>query len=185
MEDTSNFKHHFLLAMPQLSDPWFSHCVCYVCDHDENGSMGLIINKPLNMGLDEILSELDIDASNAPNLPVLQGGPVSPEQGFVLYKGEGSHMQNMKIAGNVHLTTSKEILQSIADGSGPENIIVCLGYAGWEAGQLEAEIAANSWLTVPADEELLFHTPLKELATLAAKKLGVDLNLITSQSGHA
>ncbi len=185
MEDTSNFKHHFLLAMPQLSDPWFSRCVCYICDHDEHGSMGLVINKPLNMELGEILSELDIDDSNAPKLPVLQGGPVSPEQGFVLYKGEDSDMQNMQIAGNVHLTTSKDILQNIADGTGPQSVIVCLGYAGWEAGQLEAEIAANSWLTIPADEELLFHTPLQELAQSAAKKLGVDLNLITGQSGHA
>ncbi len=185
MEDTSNFKHHFLLAMPQLDDPWFSHCVCYICDHDEHGTMGLVINKPLDMELQEILSELDIDASNAPKLPILQGGPVSPEQGFVLYKGDESNMQDIKIAGNVHLTTSKDILQSIADGSGPEDIIVCLGYAGWEAGQLEAEIAANSWLTIPADDELLFNTPLQELAQSAAKKLGVDLKLMTGQSGHA
>jgi len=94
-------------------------------------------------------------------------------------------MQNMEIAKNIHLTTSKDILQNIADGSGPENLIVCLGYAGWEAGQLDAEIAANSWLTIPADENLLFHTPIKDLAQAAAKKLGVDINLITSQSGHA
>ncbi|MEY8263220.1 MAG: YqgE/AlgH family protein, partial [Bermanella sp.] len=168
-----------------LNDPWFSHCVCYICDHDENGSMGLVINKPLNMALEDILSELHIRGESIPTQPVLQGGPVSPEQGFILYQGSHSDMQNMEIANNIRLTTSKDILQNIADGAGPEHLIVCLGYAGWEAGQLEAEIAANSWLTIPADEELLFHTPTKDLAQAAAKKLGVDLNLITSQSGHA
>jgi len=185
MDNTNNFKHHFLLAMPQLNDPWFSHSVCYICDHDENGSMGLVINKPLNMALEDIFSELDISGDGIPAQAVLQGGPVSPEQGFVLYQGAESDMQNMEIAKNIHLTTSKDILQNIADGAGPENLIVCLGYAGWEAGQLEAEIAANSWLTIPADEDLLFHTPIKDLAQAAAKKLGVDINLITSQSGHA
>ncbi|OUR67269.1 hypothetical protein A9Q73_05890, partial [Bermanella sp. 47_1433_sub80_T6] len=90
MDNTNNFKHHFLLAMPQLNDPWFSHSVCYICDHDEHGSMGLVINKPLNMALEDIFSELDISGDGIPAQAVLQGGPVSPEQGFVLYQGAES-----------------------------------------------------------------------------------------------
>lgn len=174
-----------MLAMPQLNDPWFAHSVCYICDHNEDGCMGLVINKPLDMGLTEILSELKIEAGKPSNQIVLQGGPVSPEQGFILYQGEIKAEQNMEITKGVNLTTSKEILEDIGQGMGPENILVCLGYAGWEGGQLEAEITANSWLTIPADEDLLFHTPTKDIARAAAKKLGVDLNLLSGQSGHA
>jgi len=182
---TINLKNHFLLAMPQLNDPWFANSVCYICDHNEEGSMGLVINKPLNMKLTEILKELEIEASQTKNQLVLQGGPVSPEQGFILYHGAVKTEQNMAIAPNINLTTSKEILEEIGTGQGPENMLICLGYAGWEAGQLEAEITANSWLTIPADDELLFHTPSQEVARAAAKKLGIDINLLSGQSGHA
>ena len=171
--------------MPQLNDPWFAHSVCYICDHSEDGCMGLVINKPLDMGLSEILSELKIETEKAQSQIVLQGGPVSPEQGFILYQGEIKAEQNMEITKGVNLTTSKEILEEIGQGMGPENMLVCLGYAGWESGQLEAEITANSWLTIPADEDLLFHTPTKDIARAAAKKLGVDINLLSAQSGHA
>ncbi len=171
--------------MPQLNDPWFSHSVCYICDHNEDGSMGLVINKPLDMQLVEILKELKIDTNKPQEQPVLQGGPVSPEQGFILYHGKVKTEQNMEIAPNINLTTSKEILEEIGQGQGPENMLICLGYAGWEAGQLEAEITANSWLTIPADDELLFNTPPQDIARAAAKKLGVDINLLSGQSGHA
>jgi len=171
--------------MPQLNDPWFAHSVCYICDHNEDGSMGLVINKPLDMQLIEILKELKIDTSKPQDQPVLQGGPVSPEQGFILYHGQVKTEQNMEIAPNINLTTSKEILEEIGQGQGPESMLICLGYAGWEAGQLEAEFTANSWLTIPADDELLFNTPSQDIARAAAKKLGVDINLLSGQSGHA
>ncbi len=171
--------------MPQLNDPWFAHSVCYICDHSEDGCMGLVINKPLDMGLAEILSELKIEIEKPQNQTVLQGGPVSPEQGFILYQGDIKAEQNMEITKGVNLTTSKEILEEIGQGMGPKNMLVCLGYAGWESGQLEAEITANSWLTIPADEDLLFHTPTKDIARAAAKKLGVDINLLSGQSGRA
>jgi len=171
--------------MPQLNDPWFAHSVCYICDHSEDGCMGLVINKPLDMGLAEILSELKIEIEKPQNQTVLQGGPVSPEQGFILYQGEIKAEQNMEITKGVNLTTSKEILEEIGQGMGPKNMLVCLGYAGWESGQLEAEITANSWLTIPADKDLLFHTPTKDIARAAAKKLGVDINLLSGQSGRA
>lgn len=171
--------------MPQLTDSYFGQSVCYICDHNEHGSMGLVINKPMNLKLGDIFSELEIDAQNQSNTCVLQGGPVSPEQGFVLYKGHDSNTQNTEISGDIRLSTSKEILADIANGQGPSDILVCLGYAGWEAGQLEEEIADNTWLTVEADEELLFHTPINELAKKAAHKIGVDITLLTTQSGRA
>lgn len=185
MDSSSNLKNHFLLAMPLMNDPWFGQSVCYICDHNENGTMGLVINKPMGISLGDIYSELDIESEGQAERPILQGGPVSPEQGFVLYEGGYNEVQNMEITQGIRLSTSKDILATIAEGSGPDNVIVCLGYAGWDAGQLEDEIARNSWLTIPADEELLFHTPIEEIAKKAAEKLGVDLNMLSGQSGHA
>ena len=147
--------------------------------------MGLVINKPLDMNLAEILKELKIEGSQPQTKMVLQGGPVSPEQGFILYHGEVKTEQNMEVTPGINLTTSKEILEEIAEGQGPEDMLICLGYAGWEPGQLEAEITANSWLTIPADDDLLFRTPIEDIARAAAKKLGVDINLLSGQSGHA
>jgi len=185
MDSSSDLKNHFLLAMPLLDDPWFGHSVCYICDHNENGTMGLVINKPMGIHLKDIYSELAIDSDGQGERPILQGGPVSPEQGFVLYEGGYNEVQNLEIAQGIRLSTSKDILENIAEGTGPDNVIVCLGYAGWSAGQLEDEIARNSWLTIPADEALLFHTPLEDIAEKAAEKLGVDLSKLSGQSGHA
>lgn len=147
--------------------------------------MGLVINKPIGINLGDIYSELEIDSKSQAERPIMQGGPVSPEQGFVLYEGGYNEVENLAITDGIRLSTSKDILTNIAHGSGPENVLVCLGYAGWSAGQLEEEIARNSWLTVPADEELLFHTPIEQIAKKAADKLGIDLNMLSSQSGHA
>lgn len=185
MDSINNLKHHLLLAMPQLSDPYFGHSVCYICDHNEHGSMGLVINKPMNISLGEVFSELQIEAKHQASQAIMQGGPVSPEQGFVLYQGDYDGVQNTLINNDIRLSTSKEILANIASGEGPNDALVCLGYSGWEAGQLEEEIASNTWLTVEADEELLFHTPVKDIAQKAASKIGVDLSLLTSESGHA
>jgi putative transcriptional regulator len=185
MDSSSNLKNHFILAMPLMNDPYFGHSVCYICDHNEEGTMGLVINKPLGINLGDIYSELDIESLGQAERPILQGGPVSPEQGFVLYEGGYNEVENLAITDDIRLSTSKDILSNIAHGSGPENVLVCLGYAGWSAGQLEDEIARNSWLTVPADEELLFHTPMEEIAQKAAQKLGIDLSLLSGQSGHA
>lgn len=185
MNSSNNLKHHLLVAMPQLNDSYFGHSVCYICDHDEHGSMGLVINKPMGISLGDIFSELKIEATRQSDRVIMQGGPVSPEQGFVLYQGHFEHIENNQITDAIHLSTSKDILTTIANGQGPSDVLVCLGYAGWEAGQLAAEIAENTWLTVEADEELLFHTPINEIAQKAAKKIGVDINLLTTQSGHA
>ncbi|EAT11215.1 YqgE/AlgH family protein [Bermanella marisrubri] len=185
MDSTSNLKHHLLLAMPSLSDPYFGHSVCYICDHNEQGSMGLVLNKPMGIELTDVLSELDIETDKPIHFPILQGGPVSPEQGFVLYRGSESELQNMVINGDIRLTTSKDILSQLALGSGPDDVRICLGYAGWEAGQLEQELIQNAWLTVPADEELLFHTPMDQMLEKAASRIGVDMSLISGEAGHA
>ena len=185
MPQTIDLKHHLLLAMPLLNDPWFQHSVCYICEHNDEGAMGLIINKPMGIQLNDILGELDISIIQTHSQNIMQGGPVSPEQGFVLYQGNPVDVQNMLVSDDVRLTTSKDILSHIANGDGPDGAIICLGYAGWDSGQLEAEIANNSWLTVPADEELLFHTDSEQLADKAAKKLGIHLSQLTGQSGHA
>jgi putative transcriptional regulator len=185
MNSANNLKNHFLLAMPQLNDPYFGQSVCYICDHNEHGSMGLVINKPIGISLDDILSELDITVTKKTDHTIMQGGPVSPEQGFVLYEGHYDNVENTEISSNIRLSTSKEILTEIATGKGPDQLVICLGYAGWEAGQLEEEIADNVWLTIEADEQLLFHTPVSDIASKAARKIGVDINLLTTQSGHA
>lgn len=185
MSESIDLKHHLLLAMPLLDDPWFKNSVCYICEHNDQGAMGLVINKPMGIHLADILGELDIQSSHEKNHSIMQGGPVSPEQGFVLYNGDDQDVQNMVVNAPVRLTTSKDILSNMAQGTGPDDAIICLGYAGWEAGQLEAEIANNSWLTIPADEDLLFHTNTHEMAAKAASKLGIDLNLLSSHSGHA
>lgn len=185
MESVNNLKHHFLLAMPQLDDQWFGQSVCYICSHDESGCMGLIINKPMGMDLSDIFSELNIESEKKSAQSIMQGGPVSPEQGFILYQGNYNEVDNMEITQNVRLTSSKEILEYLANGAGPENSIICLGYAGWSAGQLEEELAQNSWLTIPADEELLFHTPMEDIAQKAANKLGISIEQLNTQSGRA
>jgi len=185
MDNINNLSHHFLLAMPQLNDQWFGQSVCYICSHDETGCMGLVINKPIGMNLSDIFSELKIETERSNGQSIMQGGPVSPEQGFILYQGNYNEVDNMEITQNVRLTSSKEILENLATGAGPENSIICLGYAGWTAGQLEAELAENSWLTIPADEELLFHTPMEDIAQKAANKLGISIEQLNTHSGHA
>lgn len=185
MPQSIDLKNHLLLAMPLLTDPWFKHSVCYICEHNEQGAMGLIINKPMGIKLNDILGELDITAEHEQHHNIMQGGPVSPEQGFVLYRGSEQHVENMHVSDSIRLTTSKEILSNMAHGTGPDDAIICLGYAGWDAGQLEEEIANNSWLTIEADDDLVFLTDSDKLAATAANKLGIDLSLLSGQSGHA
>lgn len=186
MAFNNQFANHFIIAMPQLNDPWFGQSVCYICDHNEHGSMGLVINKFCEINLGDILFELKIQTEKPLDNLVFQGGPVGTEQGFILYQGEFEpEPASTHIANDTYLSTSKEMLEHIAKQTGPENFLVCLGYAGWGAGQLEEEIAQNSWLTIPADEQLLFHTPPQDLARQAALKIGVDIHLLSSQSGQA
>ncbi len=180
-------RDHFLLAMPSLNEGLFSHSVTYLCEHGESGAMGLVINQPLDLSVAEIFEHLKIRPSrDFSDEPVMAGGPVQLDHGFVLHRGAGKHWDaSLTVTDDITLTTSRDILVAIADGSGPQEYLIALGYAGWSAGQLEEELSRNSWLTVPADSDILFATPWQRRMSAAAGALGIDMNLISAQAGHA
>ena len=184
----SSLQNHFLIAMPALTDSFFYRSVVYICEHDEQGAMGLIINRPTKVMLGELLDHLKINnpTDYIKNTPVLFGGPVQKGQGMVIHdQHESEWKSSMQLADNVFLTTSSDILESLGSENGPDHSLVTLGYAGWDAGQLEQELADNSWLTVPANSELLFDTPADDRWQAAAHLLGIDINLIPDTVGHA
>jgi putative transcriptional regulator len=189
MEGSSSdsLRDHFLLAMPGLDTGIFAGSITYICEHGEAGAMGLVINQPLDLGLHEIFDHLDIELeSSMPDEPVLAGGPVQIDHGFVLHRPERRRWDStLRVTPRIHLTTSQDILKAIAAGTGPADYLIALGYAGWSAGQLEEEIVANSWLTLPADHDIIFATPSGERVSRAAAALGIDMNLLTAQAGHA
>lgn len=185
---------HFLVAMPGMLDPVFGGTVVYICEHNDNGALGLIINKPTDMTLDVLLERLDLKleiqpghADKSPRGPtaVLFGGPVQVERGFVLHAPHGNYSSTMQVTEQVVLTTSRDVLEAAAAGSGPTRMTVTLGCAGWSAGQLEEEVARNGWLTVPADPAIIFDLPLPERFTAALKLLGIDPHMLSGQAGHA
>jgi putative transcriptional regulator len=177
----------FLIAMPSLLDPNFSQTVTYVFKHDEDGAMGIVINRPMKMPLGDVFEQLKLPCEN-PRLSrkfVLLGGPVQPEQGFVIHPPSGSWEYSVPVSDRIHITTSRDILAAIANGTGPDTALVALGYAGWGPGQLEEEVAHNSWLTVAADERVLFELPYTERWRAAANLIGIDLNNMSPDAGHA
>ncbi|MCB1876112.1 MAG: YqgE/AlgH family protein [Chromatiales bacterium] len=176
----------FLIAMPALPDPNFSRTVSYICQHSDQGAMGLVINRPLDIDLEEILKHMDIEISqeSARRQPVYLGGPVQPERGFVLHSPIGEWDSSLRVNDELAVTTSLDILRAIANGEGPDESLVCLGYAGWGAGQLEREIVENSWLNGPSDHQILFHADVEARWNLAAAALGVDLSLLSGEAGH-
>ncbi|AKJ41189.1 YqgE/AlgH family protein [Pragia fontium] len=186
-----NLQHHFLIAMPTLEDPNFSHSVVYICEHNKNGAMGLVINKPLgHLIVQEILAKLDIDpiprTSNLHlNSPVLDGGPLADDRGFILHTPMQKFSSSIQISDDVMITSSKDVLETLGTASQPPEALVALGYSGWEAGQLERELLQNSWLTVEADSNILFHTPIEQRWQAAAGKLGVNIHTIARHVGHA
>ncbi len=184
----TNFTHHCLIAMPDMEDSRFSETVTYIVKHDEDGAVGLVVNKPLELTLTQLLQEIRLPLLKPledPETPVLFGGPVSTEAGFVLHRDKGSWNSSLEIEGGLCVTSSRDILDAISQGKGPTEFLVVLGYAGWSAGQLEKEMAENSWLMCPADEVLLFGLPFELRWQAAAQKIGVNLNLLTGQVGHA
>jgi putative transcriptional regulator len=180
-------RDHFLLAMPGLSEGIFSHSITYICEHGESGAMGIVINQALDLSLAEIFEHLQIHAhEDFSDRPVMAGGPVQIDHGFVLHrKCTRDWEASLKVTPEITLTTSRDILRSIAGGSGPEDHLIALGYAGWSAGQLEHELGENSWLTLPADSDIIFSTPAEQRLGAAAAQLGVDMNLICGEAGHA
>ena len=187
MTDTESLSNHFLIAMPALEDPNFHHTTTYICEHDKDGALGVVINRPLDIQLGEILLHMDIrtDDIEIASQPVYMGGPVQNDRGFVLHEPIGDWEATLKVTDDIGITSSRDILAAIAAGEGPENAIITLGYAGWGAGQLEQELAANTWLSGPADRNIVFNTPSERRWLEAAALIGVDLHLISSETGHA
>jgi putative transcriptional regulator len=181
-----SLRDHFLIAMPGLNESSFAHTVTYICEHSDKGAMGVVINTATPMLLKEIFSQMDLDdRSDQGDQIVMSGGPVQPERGFVLHSNDTKWQSTLEISSAIYLTASRDIITALAAGRGPKQCLIALGYAGWGEGQLEAEIAANSWLTVPADKDIIFNTPFEERWTTAAQTLGIDVNLISSTAGHA
>ncbi len=187
MNGATDLTNHFLIAMPQLADPNFFHTVTYICEHNADGALGIVINRQLELTLGEVLEHMQIQTTDLEigDRPVYLGGPVQPERGFVLHTPNGSWDSTMAITDRIGITTSRDILAAIAEGGGPDSALVALGYAGWGAGQLEQELADNAWLSGPADEQILFQHPAEERWAAAAALLGVDLNLLSGDPGHA
>lgn len=188
MDNESTLANHFLIAMPAMGDPNFAQTVSYVCEHNENGAVGIIINRPMpNILLGDLFNQLNIPVDNSAiaGMPVFYGGPVQPDRGFVLHRPSGQWRSSLALADDIHITTSQDILEAIAQGDGPASPIIALGYAGWGTDQLEEEMARNAWLTCPANSQLLFDTPYHEQWEAAAQILGVDIRTISSDSGHA
>jgi putative transcriptional regulator len=179
--------NQFLIAMPGMDDPNFAQTVTLVCDHGEQGALGIVINRPLGMDLGDVFAQLGLDASQSrvSSQPVLHGGPVQTDRGFVLHSPGPRWESTLEISDRLHVTTSRDILDALAGGGGPERAVIALGYAGWEAGQLEDEVAQNAWLTAPADESLLFDVPAEDRWQAAGRLLGINLLHLSSDAGHA
>jgi putative transcriptional regulator len=181
--------NHFLIAMPSMLDPIFGGSVVYMCEHNDDGALGVIINKPTDMMMNTLFEridlELEIDAGQMSNRPVMFGGPVQVERGFVLHAPYGEFSSMMKVTDDIALTTSKDVLEAVAAGAGPRRLLVTLGCAGWSAGQLEEEITRNGWLTVKADPAIIFDMPVEERFAAAIKLLGIDPMMLTGEAGHA
>jgi putative transcriptional regulator len=179
--------NQFLIAMPSMGDPNFDHTVTFICEHNEDGALGLVINRPTGMHLGDILSQMDLEAvdPHTSGIPVLQGGPVQPERGFVIHDRGGEWGSTLPVSETLQVTTSRDVLEAMAAGEGPRDALVALGYAGWGAGQLEGEMTANAWLTVPASREIIFQIPFEDRWRAAAALIGIDIDQISSDVGHA
>lgn len=188
-----NLTNHFLIAMPNLSDALFGRSVVFMCEHNERGALGLVINKPSDILLPRLFEKVDLPMGREDLAlqPVFQGGPVQTERGFVLHEamedgqGESVYASTLSIAGGLEMTTSKDVLEAMASGAGPRKVLVTLGYASWAQGQLESEITENSWLTVEADPSLIFDTPVADRYERAMALLGLQPWMLSPDAGHA
>jgi len=179
--------NQLLIAMPGMLDPNFSTTVTLVCEHNDEGALGIVINRPMDIKLEGLFEQLDVtDADRSiANHPVLNGGPVARERGFVLHNPSSAFESSVTVSDEVQLTLSRDVIDAMAAGSGPDKSLVALGYAGWEPGQLEAEMLSNTWLTVPAKPEVIFDIPFNDRWTVAAQTIGIDISQISPDAGHA
>ncbi|MDJ0919336.1 MAG: YqgE/AlgH family protein [Woeseiaceae bacterium] len=187
MDDSTSLVNQLLIAMPGMQDPNFSSTVTLICEHNEDGALGIILNRPLSLNMGGLFRQLGIETDNPiiAKDPVLMGGPVGPERGFVLHDGGDDFESTLKVSDDIQLTLSRDVIDALAEGTGPERSVVALGYAGWQAGQLEEEIMENSWLNVPASLEIIFETPFAQRWTAAAESLGIDISRIAPDAGRA
>lgn len=182
-----NLSNHFLIAMPAMADPFFAKSLTYVCEHNEQGALGIVVNRPINLTLSELFAQIQLPLNPAElqDMPVHFGGPVQTERGFVLHEPTGKWQSTLSINDKIGLTTSKDILQAVGEGQGPHNLLVTLGYAGWSQGQLEEELSQNAWLTVAASNQILFEMPAEERLPAALALLGIDYASLSEDAGHA
>ena len=188
-ENSNSLEDQFLIAMPQLQDPWFANSVTYIWKHNAEGALGIVVNKPMKASVADIFKELEIvcsvDEEPFRQQRVLAGGPVERDKGFIIHDSSNSWDSSISISPGVSICTSKQILQDIADGKGPENYLVALGCAGWDAGQLEQELIDNAWLTTPADISLLYSRDFSRKPASAAALLGINLSQLSPDAGHS
>lgn len=186
--DMNELSNHFLIATPKLSDPFFSRSVVYVCEHNDEGSMGIIINLPVHTTVGKVLEtvlQTEIKSKELNTEPIYAGGPVHMDHGFILHYPQEGWNSSIQISPEVMLTTSKDILEALGTERGPNQYLVAMGFAGWEPGQLEDEIRDNSWLVAPAQAHILFDTPASERWHKTGESLGIDLYQMTDEIGHA
>ena len=185
-----NLTDHFLIAMPSMADPYFAKSLVYIAEHNEQGALGLVVNRPLELNLATLLERISIsfapeDMAYLCGQPVFFGGPVQTDRGFVLHRPHGQWQSTLIVNAEIGLTSSRDILQSVASRLQPPEMLVTLGYSGWGAGQLEHEIAENAWLTVPADAAILFDQPHENRLPAALERLGIDFARLAEKAGHA
>jgi putative transcriptional regulator len=187
MTQSLNLSHHFLIAMPAMTHPLFARSLTYVCEHNAGGALGIVINRPIDLTLEDLFNQIQLPLAqeNLKKLPIHFGGPVQRDRGFVLHDPVGQWQSTLPVSERIGLTTSRDILQAVGEGQGPSRMLVSLGYAGWQQGQLEQELSQNAWLTVEASEDILFNTPAAEKLPAAMALLGIDYASLSEEAGHA
>ncbi|MDN3379199.1 MULTISPECIES: YqgE/AlgH family protein [unclassified Pseudoalteromonas] len=183
-----SLENHFLIAMPSMQDPLFKRAVTYICEHNEDGAMGLVINQPINITVGDLLDKIEIDndkSNQASQVAVFAGGPVKTDRGFVLHSPKPGYAASQELSSEIMITTSKDVLASLTTTQAPEQFIITLGYAGWEQGQLEQELLENSWLIIKADPDIIFNTPVEQRWEKAVETLGFDISQLSAEAGHA
>lgn len=188
---TLNLADHFLIAMPSMADPVFGGTVVYICEHNERGALGVVINKPTDMTMEKLFERIELSLSHDGHMseqskqPIMFGGPVQEGCGFVLHAPIGNYAASLKVTDELAFTMSRDVLEAFASSEGPERLLVSIGYAGWGPGQLESEISNNGWLTVRADSNVMFDVPVEERYLFAMRLLGIDPMTLMPQAGHA
>jgi putative transcriptional regulator len=187
MDESAWLSNQLLVAMPSLADSSFAHTVTLICEHSERGALGIVLNKPMTMKLGDVLSQMKMEPEHAAvgERPVLRGGPVHMDRGFVLHRPGGDWDSTHRVSDCVQVTTSRDVLSAIARGTGPQDAFIALGYAAWDEGQLEREVMENSWLTVPMNDRIVFELPYAERWAAAWQLLGVESSRVSLAAGHA